>query len=551
MKSQPKKSGPSPQGQSISLFSPSAPNEFLKTHKTIRLAVSGDVHLSRLETSIIDTLEFQRLRGIKQLGTTYLVYPTALHTRFDHSLGTLGMVNQMILAIRQNKHNSPSESSIAPEQEIMARLLALLHDIGHVPFGHTLEDEFCIFPRHDEDDDRVQALLGEESAIGMLIRSNLGEDLYKRFINIYNAKGDAVAELGPDAFIADLVSNTVCADLLDYLRRDCHFCNIVLDMDYRFLNYLYLSSVEGPTRVVVRLWKEGQPKPRRDILSELTRLLDNRYLLGERVYFHHAKLISGAMLAGAVFRATRSGELKKQDLFTLSDEGLLLRLSVSKDPVVVKLAEGVTRRRLWKQVDERRRREINADQSASRDRGVWQDLMKRYREDPVNRAETEDLIAGALGLDPGDVLIYCPDSQMAMKLARMKVFWNGNLRELMDCADEKVVGSRLKSTLSSHKNLWSLRIFLNPSRSSEEARVVNAARAHFTYDPEPRERAVRHFYRDIVEAQTALLPHVAGMLHGDYESRAASAIASIAADTASLKSAEKLREIVRNAFSRE
>lgn len=547
-----KKSGSSLQNHDppVSLFMSSSPNDYLKTHKTIRLAVSGDVHLSRLETSIVDTLDFQRLRGIKQLGTTYLVYPTALHTRFDHSLGTLGMVTQMILAIRQNKHNSSPESAIAPEQEIMARLLALLHDIGHVPFGHTLEDEFCIFPRHDEDDDRVQTLLGEESAIGNLIRTNLGEDLYKRFMNIYRAKDDTVAGLADDAFIADLVSNTVCADLLDYLRRDCYFCNIVLDMDYRFLNYLYLSSVEGPKRVVVRLWKEGQPKPRRDVLSELTRLLDNRYLLGERVYFHHAKLISGTMLAGAVFRATQSGELKKQDLFALSDDGLLLRLTSSKDPVIARLADGVLKRQLWKQVDERRRQEIDADQSASRDRGVWDDLMKRYRQDPLNRAETEDLIAGSLGLDPADVLIYCPDSRMAMKLARMKVFWNGHLRELKDCTDERVVGSRLRSTLSSHENLWSLRIFLHPSKGSEEARVVNAARAHFTYEPQTRERAEKRFYRDIVEAQAARLPHVGQITHGEYESCASSAMASIAADTASLKSAETLREIVRNAFSR-
>src|ERR1041385_5875806 len=71
----------------------SVPADYLKIAKTIRIAVSGDVFLTKLETEIIDTTDFQRLWVIRQLGTVNTVYPTALHTRFDHSLGTLAMAN--------------------------------------------------------------------------------------------------------------------------------------------------------------------------------------------------------------------------------------------------------------------------------------------------------------------------------------------------------------------------------------------------------------------------------------------------------------------------
>ena len=97
--------------------------KLLKPKKTIRIAVSGDVLITELERKIIDTDEFQRLRRIRQLGTAYYVYPTAVHTRFDHSLGTLHMAKAMIDAIRNNVHVSDKESEILKEDEV----LSLIH----------------------------------------------------------------------------------------------------------------------------------------------------------------------------------------------------------------------------------------------------------------------------------------------------------------------------------------------------------------------------------------------------------------------------------------
>jgi HD superfamily phosphohydrolase len=207
--------------------------EYLKIAKTIRIAVSGDVFLTKLESEIIDTEDFQRLRGIRQLGTVNLVYPTALHTRFDHSLGTLAMADRMIRAIVSNTHSSPAEQHIEPVQEALARLYALLHDLPHVPFGHTIEDELSIFTRHDKNPARIERFFGKNSEVGKLIVTYLGESVYARFMSIYSWDEDSSTQLAnDDNFIYDIVSNTVCADLLDYLARDSYFCNLDIPLDY-------------------------------------------------------------------------------------------------------------------------------------------------------------------------------------------------------------------------------------------------------------------------------------------------------------------------------
>lgn len=101
----------------------------------VRDPIHGDVELSAIETALLDLPDMQRLRGIKQLGTAYLVYPGALHTRFDHSIGVCAVAHRIVDALRRAGH------LITSDQETAVGAAALLHDVTHVPFGHTLEDE--------------------------------------------------------------------------------------------------------------------------------------------------------------------------------------------------------------------------------------------------------------------------------------------------------------------------------------------------------------------------------------------------------------------------
>src|SRR5436190_22385942 len=110
------------------------------TAKLIRDAVHGDIQLGALEVELIDTPEFQRLRGTKQLGTAYLVFPSAVHTRFEHSLGTAWMAHRTLQAVQRN-------SIVSADDVALIRAASLLHDLTHIPFGHTFEDGRRVLPR--------------------------------------------------------------------------------------------------------------------------------------------------------------------------------------------------------------------------------------------------------------------------------------------------------------------------------------------------------------------------------------------------------------------
>ena len=139
--------------------------ELLAPHKTIRDAVHGDILVTRLETDIIDTADFQRLRKLKQLGLTNLVYPSANHTRLEHSLGTLFVAEHIIEKINKNPY---PDFKIVSEDRFIIRLCALVHDLGNLPFGHTLEDEGGLFG-FQWNDERIEKFLGDGSVIGKTI----------------------------------------------------------------------------------------------------------------------------------------------------------------------------------------------------------------------------------------------------------------------------------------------------------------------------------------------------------------------------------------------
>jgi HD superfamily phosphohydrolase len=477
-----------------------------------------------LEVDIIDTGAFQRLRGIRQLGTTAQVYPTALHTRFDHALGTLAMAGQIVNAIRANMHSSKEEKDIQPDQEVIIRLYALLHDITHIPFGHTLEDELGIFERHDRNQARINYFLGPESEIGSKIKSALGDQQYQRFMKVFSYLEDSDDDSrdGPlgterarlsndDVFMNDIVSNTLCADLLDYMQRDSYFCNVGASMEYRFLNYLYLTRDEDKRlRVFVRLWKEGKPTPRRDTLTDLTRLLELRYMLAERVYFHHSKLASGAMLGRAVLEMKMAGELSDdQTLWRLTDERLLQKLETSESTIARKLGSALASRSLYVLADAIPESQLVEVSKHDHGTDYFKQAMKDLDTEDGRRA-MEDEIADFAGVNAGDVLIHAPKNDpdtrehsvvMNRKVARMKVLWHTR-RMNFDEIDDELVRPRLQQVMRAHVLLWSIRVFVSPRLTEEEVeRVRGFCRLNFLCRLDGRENEKRRLLGAIVDDQ--------------------------------------------------
>ena len=121
-----------------------------KRYSVMRDPVHGDIYLTHEELRVLDTPEMQRMRGIKQLGPAYLVFPGALHTRFDHSIGTVHVAQRMIDAINRSFDIDPARGiAIGEEEARVVRMAGLLHDVTHIPFGHNIEDQDALFERHD------------------------------------------------------------------------------------------------------------------------------------------------------------------------------------------------------------------------------------------------------------------------------------------------------------------------------------------------------------------------------------------------------------------
>jgi len=429
---------------------------------TVRIVPSGDVSLTYLERDLVDTPQYQRLREIKQLGSAYLVYPTALHTRFDHGLGALYMANEFIWNITKNPLSSPDQRNINIKDEVLTRLAALLHDVTHIPFGHTLEDDSRIFIRHDQDIKRYEVLLGEGTDIFNKLVAKIGRQGYNDLLEILKSSHEP-SSISPDtAYISDIVGNTVCADLLDYLLRDPYFCGIEEEFGKRFMKYLFIDRVDGARRLVVRTAKEKRDiqYPRRDILSELIKLLSVRYDLAEKVYYHHTKIAADAMLVRAVWEkvgakweeAGRPIECPTEFL-EIGDERFLNILKSTND-VAKKLIEGIYNHKLHKRIWFLDR------QTALAARHNLPTFENEFGNNAANRVYWENNLSRLIGASNGDVLIFCPSLGMQKKYAEMLITWDGTVRQLNTISEEEDWATKeaLSAILRLHDALWGISV---------------------------------------------------------------------------------------------
>ena len=397
----------------------------------IRDPVHGDISLNALETQVLDFPEMQRLRGIKQLGTASLVYPGCLHTRFDHSLGANTLAKRLIASVRW------AGATVDSEQEQVIGVAALLHDVTHVPFGHTLEDERCLFPRHDKG-----------SRLAKLLNGALGERLAALGMK------DAVAAIvgyRPTAAVPpwakQIVSSTIDADLLDYLRRDSYFAGLAQNYDDR----VFRSFIVDNGQLAINMTKHGMERP--DTRSETIQLLRMRYFLTERVYYHHTKVAAGAMISKAVELAHDHGAVSEDELLTLTDGKLFERLlqtptPAAPDPHIVRLVERLEARALLK-----RGYVVSALTVPEADR---RQLVARFHESPSHRREAEESLARALRCDPGEVILYCP-ALTVMKEAAALVRTPRGLVRLNEVSEP---ASEIAALEARYAALWRLYVFV-------------------------------------------------------------------------------------------
>ena len=154
---------------------------------------------------LIDHPWFQRLRRIAQLGLSHLVYPGALHNRFQHAIGAMHLMQNAVDELRHKKHD------ITPEEEVSLLSAVLLHDIGHGPFSHALEFSIANEMHHEQ----ISSLMMQQLNADLGGRLTMAIDIFN---NRYKKK-----------YFHQLVSSQLDMDRLDYLARDSFFSGVVKD----------------------------------------------------------------------------------------------------------------------------------------------------------------------------------------------------------------------------------------------------------------------------------------------------------------------------------
>ncbi|MHA1123597.1 MAG: HD domain-containing protein, partial [Candidatus Heimdallarchaeota archaeon] len=421
----------------------------------VRDPVHGDIKFSDNEARVIDCLQVQRLRGVKQLGTTYLVYPGAMHTRFDHSIGTSFLAKIIIQNVKQNGY------PIDQETEELISIAGIVHDVTHVPYGHTFEDERKIFERHDKSENFRKVL--SKGELGDLLEE-LG---YKNQILKMLSQKDPTIKSREDPWKGQVINDTICADLLDYIRRDCYYTGINKNYDNRVFNYFIVED----GKLVLNFVKNRME--RSDARSEVLHLLRLRYFLTERVYFHHAKLSSGAMISKAVELAVKEGQISRDVLYTLNDWTLFNFLKgypkqKPKDSPIRKLVERVENRRLLK-------RAYVLSSATLSSRKSRDEYIKKFNPPTPEREQIEDMIIDRLqkmtkinSINKADVIIHCLSSS---SLKEAEVLIKNKDKKIVQLNVRPHPSADIKAIEDAYEDLWRMYVFANAKYAKEVNKI--------------------------------------------------------------------------------
>ena len=224
----------------------------------------------------------QRLRYVRQVGHAFLVYPGATHTRFEHALGAYHLTRRALASLEER-----GELDHVPEDDCLAvRLAALLHDIGHYPFSHALEEAGFPVPRAARRRQAVPGRAGRASAARSAAPASRTQF------------GALITGTSPSA-LQGLISGSLDLDKIDYLSRDARMCGVpygTVDVD-RLLATLTLVET-APGRYEVGVQEKG--------VSALESLLFAKYQMYRNVYWHHAVRSATCMFKRAVRGAVRA-----------------------------------------------------------------------------------------------------------------------------------------------------------------------------------------------------------------------------------------------------
>ncbi|USZ70631.1 HD domain-containing protein [Natronosalvus halobius] len=340
----------------------------------IKDAVHDYVEVDGVAQDLLDTAAMQRLRYVKQLSTVRLVYPSASHTRFEHSLGVYHLARQALTHL-----------GVEGARAEAVRAAALLHDVGHGPYGH--QTERIIERRLDRHHDDVHHLFQDSELAAVLESHGLAPDVVANLI-------------AGEGKLGQLVSGDLDVDRMDYLVRDAHHTGVPY------------GTVDPGRLVRVLQFVDDALVLEEGNVATAESLLVARALMNATVYRHHVSRIAGSMLERASEILLEETDLTAERFARMTDADLLsaLRECQPTTDFAARLAE----RRLYK-------------------RAAWTELeavpewLLEAGHDEVRELEAD--VADRADVDPRSVVVDCP-GRPSMPETETRVVVGGSVRRL-------------------------------------------------------------------------------------------------------------------------
>jgi len=385
----------------------------MMTYKTIQDTVHGSVKLSGPFLELLECPEIQRLHGISQLGLTKLVFPGANHTRLEHSIGTYHVAERMAESL-----------DLKSQEKDIIKAAALLHDVGHAPFSHTLESILSKETDHDHMDITKKIITGDilvedrdvpiipeilerndipSEEVADLIK---GKDDNSKITDFGVHKGQKY--FGDEKYLYQMIHGPMDVDQLDYLLRDFHYTGVahgVIDIER------VLQTIEIYNGNLV-ISKGGVPA--------VEGMLVARGLMFSSVYLHKTARIAELMLAKAIDMLGEGYDM----IYRMTDWELLAYLR-DKGDFQKEIVDRLKYRKLYKRcfsID-------SSDQFGQDDFGIEEvDGIRGIR-------EMESRIANRAHVDEKRVLIDIPYKELKLSEPRLsrtdiKILDDGRLYNL-------------------------------------------------------------------------------------------------------------------------
>jgi len=249
-------------------------DEQLHEEKVFKDPVHRYVHVrDKLIWDLIGTAEFQRLRRIRQLGTTFFTFHGAEHSRFNHSLGVYEIIRRIIEIFQGREHWDNSE-------RLLCLAAALLHDVGHGPFSHSFEKVFRL--DHEE---WTRAIITGDTEINAVLK-RVSDDFPKKVAEV-------IAKTYENKLVVSMISSQIDADRMDYLQRDAFYTGV----SYGHFDMERILRVMRPTEDQVVIKKSGMHAVEDYIMS--------RYQMYWQVYFHPVTRSAEVILTKILHRAKK------------------------------------------------------------------------------------------------------------------------------------------------------------------------------------------------------------------------------------------------------